>query len=82
MPITVGSSLAKNPKHLMPAQLPPQHRHLVLVYPMQLKNMLGRVHTDADNLAHGRLLCLRVFNDLNLAHAMPSGAVHPNKAPR
>src|ERR1700756_5084993 len=36
-----------------------QHRLLVGINPMQHKNMLRRIHTNADNLRHGRLPCLR-----------------------
>src|ERR1700756_5254027 len=36
-----------------------QHRLLVGINPMQLKNMFRRIHSNADNLLHGRLPCLR-----------------------
>src|SRR5580700_5122744 len=49
---------------------------------MQHKNSLGRVNANADNLRHGRLSLLEIFNDLILAHTMPSGAVHPNSSHR
>lgn len=57
-------------------------RLLVIVIIMQLENTLGRVHTNARKLAHGRLPCLRICNDLNLAHSMPLGAVHTNTSIR
>src|SRR5260370_28250036 len=63
---------------ILPAELSPQRRLLVIVNTVQLKNTLGRVHTNARKLPHGRLPCLRISNDLNLAHSMPSGAVHTN----
>src|SRR5687768_6671652 len=49
---------------------------------MQLKNTLGRIDADSDNLGHGRLPLFEIFNDLTLAHSMPSGAVHPNRTTR
>jgi hypothetical protein len=36
-----------------------QYRPLGRINSMQLKNMLRRIHSDADNLFHGRLPCLR-----------------------
>src|SRR5437016_5023917 len=65
---------------ILPAQLSLQHRLLVIVNTVQLKNTLGRVHTNARKLPHGRLPCLRICNDLNLAHSMPLGAVHTNSS--
>src|SRR5438067_5153014 len=35
--------------HLATPQLPPQHRLLVLVNPMNLKDMLGRIQTNSGN---------------------------------
>src|SRR5947207_11416922 len=62
---------------ILPAQLSLQRRLLAIVNTMQLKNTLGRVHTNARKLSHGRLPCLRISNDLNLAHTMPSGPSTP-----
>ena len=62
---------------ILPAQLSPQRRLLAFVNTMQLENTLGRIHTNARKLPHGRLPCLRIFNDLNLAHSMPSGPSTP-----
>src|ERR1700736_5885852 len=58
-------------------QLPAKNRLLRRIHTVQLKNTLGRVHTNADKLVHGRLPCLR-SHDLTLADSMPSGAVHTN----
>src|SRR5262249_5248207 len=49
----------KEVEHLAPTQLPAQHHLLALIHSMQLKNTLGRVHTNANNLFHGRLPWLR-----------------------
>src|SRR6266849_5156516 len=65
---------------ILPAQLSLQRRLLAIVNTVQLKNTLGRVHTNARKLLHGRLPCLRIYKDLNLAHSMPSGAVHTNSS--
>ena len=46
-------------QHLVAPQLLAQHRALGRINPVQLKNTLGRVHTDAHNLGHGRLPRLR-----------------------
>src|SRR5262245_5955785 len=45
--------------HLPPPQPLAQHRRVRRIHAMQLKNTLGRVHTKADKLIHGRLPCLR-----------------------
>ena len=37
------------------------------------KNLLRRIHTNADKLVHGRLLSMRSLTDLILAHSMPFG---------
>jgi hypothetical protein len=62
---------------VLPTQLPLQRRLLVIINTMQLKNTLGRVDTNARKLPHGRFPCLRISNDLNLAHSMPSGPSTP-----
>ena len=49
-------------------QLSAPHRPFGRINPMQLKNMLRRIHSNADNLLHGRLPCLRFSNNLILAH--------------
>ena len=64
-------------QHIAPAQLLAQHRLLRCIHPMQLENTLGRVDTNSDNLAHGRLPCLR-SNRPHSGTLMPLGAVHPN----
>src|SRR6266404_7845475 len=52
--------LGKKRQHLAAPQLPAQHRPLGGINPMQLKNMLRRIHSNSDNLVHGRLPCLRL----------------------
>src|SRR5277367_56516 len=51
--------LGKKCQHLTATQLPAQHRPLGGIDPVQLKKMLRRIHSNADNLVHGRLPCLR-----------------------
>src|SRR6202043_3715487 len=46
----------------------------------QHKNTLGRVHTNADNLRHGRLLSFEIFCDLILAHRCRRGPSTPTYA--
>src|SRR6202048_4021794 len=66
---------AEELEQLPAPQLLAQNRLLRRIHTVQLKNTLGRVHTNADKLVHGRLPCLR-SHDLTLADSMPSGAVH------
>jgi len=51
--------LVKKLNDLPSPQLPAQHGLLGAIHAMQLKNTLGRVHTNADKIIHGRLPCLR-----------------------
>src|SRR5215467_10174395 len=51
--------LRKELKHLLAPQLPAQNRLLRRINSVQNENTLGRVHTNADNLRHGRLPGLR-----------------------
>jgi hypothetical protein len=68
---------AEELRQILPAQLSLQRRLLFIVNAMQLKNTFRRVDTNARKLPHGRLPCLRICNDLNLAHSMPSGPSTP-----
>src|SRR5713226_3623291 len=49
----------KELNNLPPPQLLAQHRLLGRIHTMQLKNTLGRVHSNADKIVHGRPPCLR-----------------------
>jgi len=69
--------LCKELKHLPPPQLLAQNRSFGRIHPMQLKNTLGRVHTNADKIVHGRLPCLRSPTDLILAHRCRRGPSTP-----
>jgi hypothetical protein len=71
------SQLLEKPKNLPPPQPPAQHRLFGRVDTMKLKNALGRVHTNADKMVHGRLPRLRSQRP-HSGTSMPSGAVHPN----
>src|SRR3974390_3423769 len=75
----------KELKQLAAAQFLAQNRLLRLIHPVQLKNTLGRIDANADNVVHGRLPCLRlrprVESRPHSGAAMPSGAVHPNISP-
>src|SRR5664279_3392777 len=48
------------------------------VRPRGLEETLRRIHPNSANLFHRRSPFNEICNDLILAHAMPSGAVHPN----
>jgi len=60
--------------------LPTQHRPLGVVDAMHLKDMLGSIQTNPDN-RHWAAPLAALFNHHSLAHLMPSGAVHTNRAP-
>jgi hypothetical protein len=77
MPIRVGGSLTKNFATAAP-KLAPQHRLLVLVNPMNLKDMFGRIQTNPDN-RHSDASFGCVVTPHSLAQLMPLGAVHPNR---
>jgi hypothetical protein len=64
---------------LLASQLLAQNRRLGGIHPMKLKNVFRRIHSNSDNLFHGRSPSSQVNNDLILAQSMPSGAVHTNK---
>src|SRR6266436_6541818 len=51
--------LLKELNNLPPPQLLAQHRLLGRIHTMQLKNTLGRVHSNADKIVHRRPPCLR-----------------------
>src|SRR5882724_10165809 len=51
--------LPEKRNHTLAPQLLAQHSSLARIHPMHLKNAFGRIHANADNLFHGRLLCLR-----------------------
>src|SRR5882672_9258101 len=51
--------LLKELNNLPPPQLLAQHRLLGRIHTMPLKNTLGRVHSNADKIVHGRPPCLR-----------------------
>jgi len=57
-------------------QLLAQNRRLGGIHPVKLKNMLRRIHSNSDDLVHERSPLSEISNDLILAQAMPSGAVH------
>src|ERR1700737_5248323 len=63
--------------HLPPPQLLAQNRLLRRIYTMQLKNTLGRVHTNTDKIVHGRPPLSEIFNDLILAHRCRWGPSTP-----
>src|SRR5689334_23802508 len=69
--------LGEKANYVTPAKLLAQRRFFHGVHPVQLENMLRRVHTNSDNLRHGRLPCLRSQRP-HSGTLMPLGAVHPN----
>jgi hypothetical protein len=46
---------------------------------VKLEEALRRIHPNSANLFHRRSPFSEICNDLILAHAMPSAAVHPNR---
>ena len=64
-------------EHLAAPQLLAQHRPLGRIHAVQLKNTLGRVYPNANNLAHGRLPRLRSPTDLILAQRCRRGPSTP-----
>jgi hypothetical protein len=44
---------------------------------VNLEEAFRHIHPNSANLFHRRSLFGEIGNELNLAHAMPSGAVHP-----
>src|SRR5450631_3351946 len=51
--------LGKEQNHFLASKPLAQHRLFIRINPMQLKNMLRRIHANSDNLLHGRLPRLR-----------------------
>src|ERR1700726_3826494 len=70
--------LLKKRDHLLAPQLLAQNHRLGCVHPVKLEEALRRIHPNSANLFHRRSPFSEICNDLILAHAMPSGAVHPN----
>jgi hypothetical protein len=70
--------LDKKLLYLRPSQLPAQHRPLLLINPVHLKDALGCIQPDPDNRHRTAPLAV-VLTTRSLAHSMPSGAVHPNR---
>ena len=52
--------LREKPQNLCAPQLFLKDRLLLRIHAMQLKFTLGRVHTNSDNIAHGRLLSFEI----------------------
>src|SRR5712672_2905961 len=69
--------LLKELNNLPPPQLLAQHRLLGRIHTMQLKNTLGRVHSNADKIVHGRPPCLR-STTTSFWHIDAVGGRHPN----
>jgi hypothetical protein len=66
--------------NLAAPDLPPQHRLLVLVNPMKLKDMFGRVQTNPDNRHSDGSPWLRFATFTAWHIRCRKGAVHPNIA--
>ncbi len=71
--------LLKKRDHLLAPQLLAQNHRLGCVHPVKSEDALRRIHPNSANLFHRRSPFSEICNDLILAHAMPSGAVHPNR---
>jgi hypothetical protein len=57
--------------HLAASKLAPQHRLLVLVNLMNLKDMFGRIQPDPDNRHSDGSSWLRLSQHHSLAHSIP-----------
>src|SRR3984885_4254808 len=71
--------LLEKPDHLLAPQLLAQNHRLGRIHPVKLEEAFRRIHPNSANLFHRRSPFSEICNDLILAHAMPSGAVHPNR---
>src|ERR1700731_1357689 len=69
--------LLEKPDHLLAPQLLAQNHRLGRVRPVNLDEAFRRIHPNSADLFHRRSPFGGICNELTLAHAMPSGAVHP-----
>src|ERR1700730_1921030 len=69
--------LLEKADHLLAPQLLAQNTRLGRVHPVNLEEAFRRIHLNSANLSHRRSPFGEICNELTLAHAMPSGAVHP-----
>ena len=76
--VAVFGAAPRNANKNIVDQLAAQHGPTFRIDAMQLKETLRRIHANADNLVHGRLLSDEVSTNLIMAHRCRSGAVHPN----
>src|ERR1700693_1317993 len=70
-------NLLEKPDHLLAPQLLAQNHRLGRIHPVNLEEAFRRIHPNSANLFHRRSPSSEICNELTLAHAMPSGAVHP-----
>src|ERR1700688_2332842 len=70
-------NLLEKPDHLLAPQLLAQNHRLGRIHPVKLEEAFRRIHPNSANLFHRRSPSSEICNKLTLAHAMPSGAVHP-----
>src|ERR1700739_1051884 len=63
--------------HLLAPQLLAQNHRPGPIHPVKLEEAFRRIHPNSANLFHRRSPSSEICNELTLAHAMPSGAVHP-----
>src|ERR1700757_2127389 len=69
--------LLEKPDHLLAPQLLARNHRLGRVHPVKLEEAFRRIHPNSANLFHRRSPSSEICNELTLAHAMPSGGVHP-----
>src|ERR1700688_4910724 len=69
--------LLEKPNHLLAPQLLAQNHRLGRVHLVNLEEAFRRIHPNSANLFHRRSPFGEICKELTLAHAMPSGAVHP-----
>jgi hypothetical protein len=68
---------AEERQHLPAPQSLTQNRRTLRINAVNLKNMLGYVHPDCRNLAHGWLPFLVILQNTSLARRCRKGAIHP-----
>jgi hypothetical protein len=72
-----GRLTGEKVEQFAPFELATENHRTALISAMRMKNVLGDIQTDCDNLRHGRLPQV-VFNTSTLAHRCRQGASTPS----
>src|SRR5271166_3903503 len=68
--------------HLVTPELFTQNRDTGVIYPMKLKNVLRRIHSNSANLVHGRSPLFEINTRPHSGTLDAAGAVHTNRIRR